>query len=369
MIGSSIAYHLARAGARVVLLDPGSPRHPSASWASAGGVRRQGRDQREWPLTAAAWRRWPRLEAELGEDCGFRAGGHLHVAETSEELERIGRRAGAERAAGLEVELVDAATARRLAPMLSPAVLGGTWTAGDGQADPRRTTGAFQRAACRHGAVYLEEEVREFVPSGRGLEIRAGAETVNARRTVLAAGSWTPALARRLGVRLPVRIEGLQMLLSDAGPERLAPTVGAEGRPLSFKQLADGSFLIGGGWRADVDEETHGCRLREDSIEGSRRTATELLPGFAGHRVVDAWCGLESVSIDGVPLVGPLPGVEGAYLATGFCGHGFQLSPALGEAVARALGGAESQSLATLAPGRLTGLDAARVDRFLAGAG
>lgn len=367
MIGSSIAYHLARAGARVVLLDPGSPRPPSASWASAGGVRRQGRDEREWALTAAAWRRWPGLEEELGEDCGFRGGGHLHVAENDEELDRIGRRAEAERAAGLEVELVDGRTARAIAPMLAPTVLGGTWTAGDGQADPRRTTEAFRRAACRHGAVFIEEEVRELVPRAGRLEVCARGETVSASWTVLAAGSWTPALARRLGVGLPVRTEGLQMLLSDAAPDRLAPTVGAEGRAISFKQLGDGRFLIGGGWPADVDEEAHTCRLREDSIEGSRRTATELLPSFAGRRIEEAWCGLESVSIDGVPLVGPLPAVGGAYLATGFCGHGFQLSPALGEAVARALGGAESPSLAPLSPERLAGLDAGRVDRFLAG--
>ena len=63
VIGSSIAYHLAGAGARVVVVErsePASP--PSASWASAGGVRQQGRDAREWPLTMEAARRWPNLD-------------------------------------------------------------------------------------------------------------------------------------------------------------------------------------------------------------------------------------------------------------------------------------------------------------------
>ncbi|HEX4212172.1 MAG TPA: FAD-dependent oxidoreductase [Candidatus Dormibacteraeota bacterium] len=367
VIGSSIAYHLARSGAEVALLDPGSPRYPSASWASAGGVRRQGRDPREWQLTTAAWRRWAGLADELGADIGFRAGGHLHVAETEEELERLVRRAEAERAAGLEVELVDGAAARDLAPILSLSVLGGTWTAGDGQADPRRTTEAFQRAAVRHGAVFIEHAVERLKVSGEGLEVRAHGEIVDARWTVLAAGSWTAALVRGLGVRLPVRMEGLQMLVSDPDPRALGPTVGAEGRAISFKQLADGRFLVGGGWPADVDAAAHTCDLRAESIEGSWRAARGLFPSLAGRQIADLWCGLESISIDGVPPVGPLPGVEGAYLATGFCGHGFQLSPALGEAVARALGGAESPSLAPLSPDRQAGVDPERVDAFLAG--
>ena len=218
--------------------------------------------------------------------------------------------------------------------------------------------------------MFIEEAVDRCLLSGGRLEgVGARGETVSARCTVLAAGSWTPALALRLGVRLPVRMEGLQMLLSDPDPGELAPTLGAEGRAISFKQLADGRFLIGGGWPAEVDARAHSCHLRTESVDGSWRTAREFCPGFADRRLEDAWCGLESVSIDGVPLVGPLPGVEGAYVATGLCGHGFQLSPALGAAVAQALAGAESPSLAALSPDRFADLDPARIDAFLVGDG
>src|SRR5262249_50299895 len=72
VIGSSIAYHLARAGARVRVYEQAAPAvAPSASWASAGGVRQQGRDPREWPLTLEASRRWPNLAAELEAPTGF----------------------------------------------------------------------------------------------------------------------------------------------------------------------------------------------------------------------------------------------------------------------------------------------------------
>src|SRR5579883_2481382 len=73
IIGSSIAYHLALRAVAVVVVDIGEPAAPpSASWASAGGVRQQARDPREWPLTLEASRRWPALERELGATFDFR---------------------------------------------------------------------------------------------------------------------------------------------------------------------------------------------------------------------------------------------------------------------------------------------------------
>ncbi|MEP7105533.1 MAG: FAD-dependent oxidoreductase, partial [Chloroflexota bacterium] len=152
VIGASIAYHLARSGASVLIADPGSPLRPSASWASAGGIRRQNRDPREWALAVDAHARWPALAEELDADLDFQAGGHLHVAEDAVTLETLADRAGRETAAGLDVRVVDAAAARELAPLLARSVLGGTYTYGDGQANPRLVTRAFQAAATRLGA-------------------------------------------------------------------------------------------------------------------------------------------------------------------------------------------------------------------------
>jgi sarcosine oxidase subunit beta len=274
VIGSSIAYHLARAGGAVLLADPGAPRPPSASWASAGGVRRQNRDPREWALTTAAWHRWPLLERELGEECGFRDGGHLHVAEDESALDRIRSRAADQRAANLDVELLDRDAVREIAPLLSDAVAGGTYTRGDGHADPRLTTRAFQRAAVRHGARIRNEPIGGFATdAGRVVGVAFGPQVVRTGQTVLAAGSWSASLALPLGLTLPVRPQGLQMLLTDPHQPVLAPTLTAEGVPVSFKQLATGAFLIGGGWPADVDPGGIGCTVRSESVEGSWATA------------------------------------------------------------------------------------------------
>jgi sarcosine oxidase subunit beta len=169
VMGSSIAYHLARLGAAVTVFDPaGGPRSPSATWASAGGVRSQNRDPREWALTVEAASRWPALAEELGAPTGFRREGQLRVVERTSDLPAVEERVARERAAGIDVRMVGPAEIAELAPGLADGLVGGSYTPGDGQADPRATAQAFASAARRHGARFHTEPVESF-------ELRGGA--------------------------------------------------------------------------------------------------------------------------------------------------------------------------------------------------
>src|SRR5215471_12937836 len=88
VIGSSIAYHLARQGRSVLVVERQEVAvEPSASWASAGGVRPQGLDPAEAPLARAALTRWPTLTEELEADLQYRQGGHLLLAENEGEAD------------------------------------------------------------------------------------------------------------------------------------------------------------------------------------------------------------------------------------------------------------------------------------------
>ncbi|MBV9172380.1 MAG: FAD-binding oxidoreductase [Chloroflexi bacterium] len=357
VIGSSIAYHLARAGARVRVFEQATPGvAPSASWASAGGVRQQGRDPREWLLTLEAGRRWPALADELGMPTGFVQGGHLHVVESEADLDALRERVAREQAAGMNVRMVDTPAIRDLAPALSESALAGAYTPDDGQANPPMTTRAFAAAAQRHGAVY---STRTRVVSlqrerGRITGVTTDTGTFSAEQTVLAAGAWTSRLAASVGLRLPIQVRGPQMLLTTPAPAMLAPTVTASGRALSLKQLPSGEYFIGGGWPSDVLEDAEGvaCRVRQESVAGSWAVATAVVPAVGSTSIAQSWCGVEAEAVDGVPLIGPAPGYEGLYLAVGFSGHGFQISPAVGRAVADALAGKATLELEELSPGR-----------------
>jgi sarcosine oxidase subunit beta len=355
VIGASIAYHLALRGTRVAVFDaPEVPQPPSASWASAGGIRQQDRDPREWLLTVEAARRWPTLAEELGAPTGFRQGGHLHLVEREEDVSALRERVARERQAGIGVELVAGPELRTLAPGLSPAVLAAAYTPDDGQADPRATTRAFLSAARRLGASFHPWRAEGLrVEGGRVIGVTAGIEQVEASWVVLATGSWSGRLAASVGLELPLAVRGSQMLLTDPDRPSLTPTLTAQGRRLSLKQLPEGEFLVGGGWPAAVDAELHACSVLEESVRGSWIVATQVFPPLAGRRVAQRWCGLEAQSSDGVALIGP-SGLGGLYLATGFSNHGFQLAPAVGAAVAADLTGEGPESLTPLSPARFS---------------
>ncbi|HLZ24723.1 MAG TPA: FAD-binding oxidoreductase [Ktedonobacterales bacterium] len=370
VIGSAIAYHLARQGRRVVVVERGEvAAEPAASWASAGGVRRQGRHPAEARLAVEAIARWPTLAQELESDLGYRQGGNLHLAESDDEAESLVAFVQRQRDNGFDdVRLVDPAEVRTLVPGISERVTAGSYSPADGQADPPRVTRAFAAAAQRAGNVYLTGiACHTILTSGsRATGVRTDRGDIYADAVVLAAGAWSDELLVPFGLRLPIRTRALQMLLSTpAAPGLLRPVLGSISRPLSLKQLDDGAFLLGGGWLGDPTPDRRGYTLRARSQRGNWETACALLPAVGEQHIARAWCGLEAESFDDIPFIGPFPGVEGLTLATGFSGHGFAIAPAVGRAVAGQLAGLPAPELDALSPARVASFDPAAVTAFL----
>jgi sarcosine oxidase subunit beta len=126
------------------------------------------------------------------------------------------------------------------------------------------------------------------------------------------------------------------LLTTPAPPAALAPVVSGFGRKLSFKQLADGAYLIGGGWPARItDERANKWEVLEESVRGSLAVAREVYPALGSPTVARSWAGLEAFMPDELPVLGAVPGVDGVIVAAGFCGHGFALAPAVGDVLAR----------------------------------
>jgi sarcosine oxidase subunit beta len=298
-----------------------------------------GRDPAERALALESVRRWPELDRELEGDTHYRRDGGLRVAIDDTAWAAAPAWAGEQRADGVPVEIVTERAMRGLAPGLSPSCLGGVYSAIDGQAEAMATVLAFANAARRLGA-RLEEGVgirRLVVEQGRvvGVE-RIDRSRVACDVAILTAGAWTADLLAAHGVRVRLETRALQMLLTVPAPKALAQVLGCFDRKLSVKQLADGAYLIGGGWPALItDEAANAWELLHDSVRASREVAGAVYPATAALPPARAWAGLEAFTPDGIPLLGSVPGIDGLFVAAGFCGHGFALSPAVGDILAR----------------------------------
>jgi len=340
IIGTAIAYQLAKAGVDVALLDRGHPpAGATASGASAGGVRQQNRWGPELALALRAIAIWRELEAELGADVRYRREGMAICIDDEKLLRSLQSRIDRERAGGLDVRMASGDDLRRRVPDLSPAIVAGSFCESDGHADPIRTTEAFARAAGAHGARILHDTpVIDLLRAGGQVQaVLTPQGPLPCRAVVLAAGSWTPALLDRIGATLPIRPGCIQMQATLPMPKRLLPVLGWVGHGISLKQVDTGAYVIGGGWPGRGDPERGQADVLPGSMRKSAAVVVGLIPALAGVPVTRAWVGWESFSADDLPVIGPIPGWDGALVAAGFSGHGFALAPAVGEQVARSI--------------------------------
>jgi sarcosine oxidase subunit beta len=370
VIGSSIAYHVARQGRKVLVVERATiASEPTASWASAGGVRRQGRDPAEAQLASEAIARWPTLEAELEAAVHYRQGGNLLVAENDDEAQRLIALVKKQNDMGFaDVRLVDRKELRELMPCVGEHILAGSYSPADGQADPALTTRAFANAAQRQGALYWTETTCQalVLDQSRVIGARTSREEVRAEQVVLAAGVWTDELATGIGLRLPITTRVPQMLLSTPAPQGLLmPVLGVMGRALSLKQLPNGAFLLGGGWPGDYTPDRRGYTLRTTSIAGNWVVACDILPAVRQQTIAQVWCGLEAQAIDEIPFIGVVPHYEGLSVAVGFSGHGFAIAPAVGRALADQLAGKATPELDGLSPARISRWTAEQIEAFV----
>ena len=353
--GLSAALHLARLGRRVVILERSwIGRH--ASGASAAGVRTVNRDPAELAISLEAMDMWHRIEAIVGDDCGFHACGQMKVAEHAHQLPGLEERVATMRAAGhRHEELIDREELRRLVPTISSHCTGALMARRDGAADPHRTIRAFRRSAEEAGVVINEGlGVTAIERLGPDWRVRTEFQDFVAPTLVNAAGAWAGKVAAMVGDEVPLGHKASMMVVTERVAPFLGPVVSVVGRPLSFKQSDQGTLVIGGGLqgRADVDAQ----RSEVDFVELARgaRAATDLFPAVGQLRVVRTWTGIEAKTIDYLPVIGASPQADGVFNAFGFSGHGFQLVPVVGSILADLIvHGVTNRPIAALSAQRL----------------
>ena len=386
VIGVMTAWYLAAAGQRVILCEKGrvAGEQSSRNW---GWIRQQGRDLAELPIMMDSMAIWQGLAAEFGPGLGFRQEGTLYLARTHAEMAKYERWMDQARALGLDVRLQSQGQVCKRIEGAAVEWLGGLFTASDARAEPWVAVPMMAAGAVRRGAVIVENcAVRRLDrQGGRIVGVYTEQGRVACDRVVVAGGAWSSLFLRAEGIAIPQ----LSVLASVAQTEPMAQVYAGNAADdrFAFRRREDGGYTIAPGGHHDFylgpdalrnfgpylpvfrnDFRKTKFRLRApdhfpDAWRTPRRWVADEVSPFEEMRVLNpapnlktlarvqddfaralpelgrpviktAWAGMIDTMPDVVPVVDHVAHVAGLVIATGMCGHGFGIGPAMGRVVA-----------------------------------
>ncbi|MEO8523375.1 MAG: FAD-dependent oxidoreductase [Caldimonas sp.] len=333
IVGASAALFLRRFGLSVVLLERGLC-GAAASGVNYGGVRTQGRAMAQLPLSLRARTIWARLPELIGIDGEYVQSGHLKLARSEADLHKLEAYRDEAEAHGLHLQITAGTAFRRAHPWLGEQAIAGSFCAEDGHANPRLVSPAFARAAHAAGARIVEHcEATEFAATGSGFVVSGGKSiTVHSRWLLNCTGAWALPVAQRFGDAAPLTAIHPGMAVTEPVPRFMDVNVGVEGGGIYGRQTARGNCVMGGS-RGAASGSLYAVPTARAIGELCDRMAT-LFPALEHAHVIRFWSGVEGSLPDHHPIVGPSPGTPQLLHAFGFCGAGFQIGPAVGEALA-----------------------------------
>jgi glycine/D-amino acid oxidase-like deaminating enzyme len=391
IIGVSAAYHLAKAGHSVALVEKGmvAGEQSSRNW---GWCRTMNRDEREIPLMLHSQSLWDTLPAEIGAEMGFRRNGLVYVTKDPKQL--AAWQAWIDMAQPFQVgaRVVDAAEAKRLTPGNQQDWVGGVVSPRDGRAEPAKAAPALARAARARGATLHQGcAVRGLdTTGGRISGVFTEKGRIRTQAVVLAGGAWASMFLRRHGIDMPQSSVHSTIFATTPAPQ-------VSTGPLSTPEfiltpLLDGGYLVAAKARGRLELTPAGIRyarqflpsLRKnwkmvelrfgrsffqgpDALHGrwsfDKPTVFERMrvleakpkasivqpaidaivaayPALAGIKAARLWAGWIDSTPDAVPVISRVEALPGLVVAAGFSGHGFGIGPGAGRLAADLASGA-----------------------------
>jgi sarcosine oxidase subunit beta len=340
IVGSSVAYHLTEAGCRnVLVIERESHQGKGSTGKSMGGVRAQFSTLASIRMSLYSIPFFSTFDEVMGLPSGYRPQGYLFVATQQRHMQYLRDNYARQVEAGLkQVQLLKPDDVIHLAPELrSDDIIGGSFCATDGFVDPHSVMTGFMQKAMERGVSLLRNaEVTAIQTDAGGV---CGVETtqgpVSGRTVVNCAGAWAGLVAKQAGVDLPV--EPLRRMLVPTEPfdkvSHRSPMVVDMTTGFHYRPEGLGLLLA---W--NDPEETPGFKTNFDPafIEKILTRGVDRLPVLEEAEVNPkrAWAGLYEMTPDHHPVLGPVAGLPGFFLANGFSGHGVMHSPATGRILA-----------------------------------
>jgi len=341
-VGSSIAYHLARRGAgNVVVLEREMVGSGSTSKA-AGGIRVQFGTRVEVEFSLRSIEFFKRFEDEMGVPCDYRQEGYLILLFDEADLARYRKNVALQTSLGAEVRIVKPAEARAIVPELRvDDIMAAAWGPMDGYASPNDVVQAYANQARARGVQILEGTPATAIElSGdRVTAVLTPEGRIETPLVVNAAGPQAPLIGRMVGLEVPVDPRRRHIFVTDefAGVRHPMPLV-IDRKSGFYCRSEQRQVLMSAG---DVGTTTEFSASVDWSMLGETvDKAVRRIPALEGASIRHAWAGLRPLTPDEHAILDWAPDLRGLYLAVGFCGHGFQHSPATGQVVAEILTGA-----------------------------
>jgi 4-methylaminobutanoate oxidase (formaldehyde-forming) len=350
--GVSVVYHLANAGwSDVLLLEKGEL--TSGATAHAAGLVTQFNP-------SPTMMRFRRYSIDLYRRLGvFETVGSLRFASSVEQLRELQRGVSRARGIGLEVDLVGRNEALALMPPASgDSLYGAVWVPGDGFLDPHTATHALAAVARELGA-RISNGVRvtgiELSPRREVTAVVTDRGRVECEVVVNAAGLWGPRVAAMVGAFAPsTPLDHQHVALRSVPGHELPRDMPCFRDPdnLVYGKSEAGGILVGGyegdpvaRW-LDGAPWDHGGRALppdQDRFEPLMRGAIRRFPFLEGAEMVKLVCHPDAMTPDANPLLGPVPGVRGFFVAAGLSLNGFGGAGGIGKAVAEWITGGDTE--------------------------
>ncbi|PNE41256.1 NAD(P)/FAD-dependent oxidoreductase [Streptomyces noursei] len=336
VIGASIAFHLAEAGAgRVLLLERDLPASGS-SGKPLGGVRAQFSDPLNIRLGVRSLAAWRDFARRPGADIGLDSVGYLFLLGDEAERDTFARGVEIQNSHGVPSRLLTPRAARDLCPYVDPGTLvAAAYSPTDGYATPKAAVVGYLRAARRLGAT-----VRTRCPvtaintaDGHLTAVRTPHGTVRTPTVICCAGAWSAEVGALAGVTLPVTPLRRQIAFTgplSPRPPRIPFTLDYASTLYFHNDGADGLLV---GLSDPAQQPGYAREFSREWLTPFRAAAARRAPALADLPVTGGWAGLYEMTPDRNALIGEAPHPGRFLYATGFSGHGFLQAPAVGEIV------------------------------------
>lgn len=340
-MGTSIAWQLAqRKAGRIVLLEQRGLA-AGATGRSSALIRQHYTHEALARMALHSLRVFERFDEVVGGNAEFRRTGFL-VLVAARDAPALTANVAMHRRVGIDARLLTPEEVGALESRLVRHDVGAAaWEPESGYADPYGVTVGYAAAARQHGAeLRVGVGATELGLDGDAVEgVRTTAGRIATRTVVVAAGYASRALLAPHGVDLPLRPVRHAIAIVERSPQFGAPHPTISDRVLwsYYRPEAAALTLIGSTAAFEGRDDPEADVDRAPEYEETSRLAERFyrrFPGEHGAVLRRGYTGVYDCSPDLQPMLGPLPEIAGLHLAVGFSGHGFKLSPAVGELIA-----------------------------------